>query len=368
MIADYQAVASKPVLTSLDAPRANRPWRIPLMWRCMGVLMCLCLVQQTVAAAEKTQCKPWPRWDNFKSVFISADGRVTDVGSPDSRTVSEGQAYGLFFSLVANDKPNFEKILAWTQNNLAQGDLSVHLPSWLWGRKPDNSWGVIDANAASDADLWIAYTLLQAGRSWHDTRLSTLGRALALHILSQETANLPGLGQTVLPGPRGFQTASHTWRLNPSYVPIEVLRGIETALPDQTLWSRLIETSLNLLTLTAPHGFVPDWVQYRASAEAGEFVADSKTAALGSYDAVRVYLWAGMLAPEDPLAASLRKTFRPMTDYVAAHGYPPEKVATTTGQFGPNAGPPVKRHWSRPSSRASMTLKPSSHRLILGRR
>jgi len=342
MIADCQTIVSKAVPTLPDSPGANRfgPIRIPFLWRCVGVLMCLCLTQQTVDAAETTPCKPWPRWDNFKTVFISADGRVTDVGSPDSRTVSEGQAYGLFFSLVANDKPTFEKILNWTQNNLAQGDLSAHLPSWLWGHKQDNSWGVIDANAASDADLWIAYTLLQAGRSWHDTHLSTLGRALALRILSQETASLPGLGLTMLPGPQGFQTAPDTWRLNPSYVPIEVLRGIETALPDQTPWSQLIQTSQNLLTLTAPHGFAPDWVQYHASGATGEFVADKKTAALGSYDAVRVYLWAGMLAPEDPVAESLRKTFRPMTDYVAAHGYPPEKITTTTGQFGPNAGPP----------------------------
>ncbi|WP_239668556.1 glycosyl hydrolase family 8, partial [Burkholderia cenocepacia] len=70
----------------------------------------------------------WPRWDAFKRDFISADGRVIDVGSADSRTVSEGQAYGLFFALVANDRRMFDTILAWTENNLAQGDLSAHLP------------------------------------------------------------------------------------------------------------------------------------------------------------------------------------------------------------------------------------------------
>lgn len=54
----------------------------------------------------------WPRWDAFKRDFISADGRVIDVGSADSRTVSEGQAYGLFFALVANDRRMFDTILA----------------------------------------------------------------------------------------------------------------------------------------------------------------------------------------------------------------------------------------------------------------
>ncbi|MEK7927443.1 glycosyl hydrolase family 8, partial [Burkholderia contaminans] len=124
----------------------------------------------------------------------SADGRVIDVGSDDSRTVSEGQAYGLFFALVANDRRMFDTILAWTENNLAQGDLSAHLPAWLWGRAPDGAWRVLDANAASDADLWIAYALVEAGRLWHERSYTARGALLAKRVLDVETATVPGLG------------------------------------------------------------------------------------------------------------------------------------------------------------------------------
>ncbi|MEK9939779.1 MAG: glycosyl hydrolase family 8, partial [Methylotenera sp.] len=78
-------------------------------------------------------------------------------------TTSEGQAYALFFALVANDQPQFERLLQWTQLNLAQGNLATNLPAWHWGQKADGSWGVIDGNSASDADIWIVYTLLEAG-------------------------------------------------------------------------------------------------------------------------------------------------------------------------------------------------------------
>lgn len=292
-------------------------------------------------------CQAWPRWDAFKTRFMSADGRIIDLGSADSRTVSEGQSYGLFFALVANDKPAFEKILGWTQEHLAAGDLVGHLPGWLWGQKKDGSWGLIDANSAADADLWIAYSLVQAGRAWHERRFTALGALLARRILQQESIAPPELGRSVLPAALGFQLGPQAWRLNPSYVPLQVLRGLAQALPDQPQWQQLPAPALRLMRDPAPHGFAPDWVEYHAPGAAGGaasvdsngFRADAATAGVGSYDAIRVYLWAGMLAPTDPARADLLKTFQPMADYVAAHGFPPEKVDTVRGTAGATAGP-----------------------------
>ncbi|KVF76466.1 endoglucanase [Burkholderia sp. FL-7-2-10-S1-D7] len=277
----------------------------------------------------------WPRWDAFKRDFVSADGRVIDVGSADSRTVSEGQAYGLFFALVANDRHTFDTILAWTENNLAQGDLSARLPAWLWGRAPDGAWRVLDANAASDADLWIAYTLVEAGRLWHERSYTARGALLAKRVLDDETASVPGLGLTLLPGPTGFRLADGQWRVNPSYSPPQVIRGLAARLPDDRRWSALAASTGRVLLDTAPKGFAPDWALYRAGAG---FAPDPQTHAESAYNAIRVYLWAGMLDRADPLAAPLLARFAPFADHIAAHGAPPEKVDTTTGVAGPNDG------------------------------
>ncbi|RQR71523.1 MULTISPECIES: cellulose synthase complex periplasmic endoglucanase BcsZ [unclassified Burkholderia] len=277
----------------------------------------------------------WPRWDAFKRDFVSADGRVIDVGSADSRTVSEGQAYGLFFALVANDRRTFDTILAWTENNLAQGDLSARLPAWLWGRAQDGTWRVLDANAASDADLWIAYTLVEAGRLWHERSYTARGALLAKRVLDDETASVPGLGLTLLPGPTGFKLADGQWRVNPSYSPPQVIRGLAARLPDERRWAALAASTGRVLLDTAPKGFSPDWALYRAGAGFGP---DPQTHAESAYNAIRVYLWAGMLDRADPLAAPLLARFAPFADHIAAHGAPPEKVDTTTGVAGPNDG------------------------------
>ncbi|VTR49737.1 Endoglucanase precursor [Serratia fonticola] len=127
----------------------------------------------------------------------------------------------MFFALVANDRPAFDKLLAWTENNLASGDLSAHLPAWLWGQDDNKAWKVLDSNSAADADLWIAYNLLEAGRLWQSRRYQTLGTLLLQRIGREEVANIPGLGLVLLPGKMGF-VAEDRWRLNPSYLPAAV--------------------------------------------------------------------------------------------------------------------------------------------------
>ncbi|WP_415765824.1 cellulose synthase complex periplasmic endoglucanase BcsZ [Paraburkholderia sp. J10-1] len=314
----------------------------------------------TAAKSASPAACAWPAWSIFRSTLLSADGRVIDASTPRQITVSEGQSYALFFALVANDRASFDKVLTWTENNLAQGDLASHLPAWIWGRrdigddgKPvaaadasapapasaahagEPQWGVIDSNPASDADLWIAYTLLEAGRLWNERRYTALGTIMARNIVREETAVLPGLGRTVLPGPVGFTIGKDGWRLNPSYVPLQVMRRFMLALPQASEWKALLASSARLVNETAPKGYSPDWVEYHAK---GGFAPDAQTHAESAYNAIRVYLWAGMLASDDPLRASTLATFKPLADFVGAQGFPPERVDTTTGTAGPNEG------------------------------
>jgi endoglucanase len=279
-------------------------------------------------------CASWARWERFRRDFVSKDGRVIDVGSADERTVSEGQSYALFFALVANDRASFDTILHWTEHELAQGDLASHLPAWLWGRDEAGQFRVLDANAASDADLWIAYALLEAGRAWGERSYTARGTLLAKRVLDEEAATLPGLGPTLLLGPAGFHFAADTWRVNPSYAPLQVIRGIGAHLPDDTRWPRLAATSARMLIDTAPRGFSPDWALYRAKG----FAPDEQTQAESAYNAIRVYLWAGMLAADDDARTKLLERFAPFAAYIERHGAPPERVDTRTGTPGENDG------------------------------
>jgi endo-1,4-beta-D-glucanase Y len=150
------------------------------------------VLPNAAAAATAAQCD-WPAYRSFVERFVQADGRVIDYSTPTQQTTSEGQSYGMFFALVANDRATFDRLLGWTRTNLAGNQFDaqdVRLPSWQWGKKPDGSFGVLDPNSASDSDLWIAFDLLQAGRLWNDSHYTTLGEALAKQIASKEVVSL----------------------------------------------------------------------------------------------------------------------------------------------------------------------------------
>ncbi|HEX3380211.1 MAG TPA: cellulose synthase complex periplasmic endoglucanase BcsZ [Paraburkholderia sp.] len=280
------------------------------------------------AAQNGAACGDWSAWRSFVTRFVQADGRVIDYSTPAQQTTSEGQSYALFFALVANDRASFDKLLGWTRANLAGNQFdaqNVRLPAWQWGKKPDGSYGVLDANSASDSDLWIAYDLLQAGRLWHDTAYTQLGEALAARIAHDEVVSLPGLGPMLLPGAQGFKVGSVT-RLNPSYLPLPVLRALAHDLPDGP-WARLADNAYQFVKTVSPQGFAPDWAAWQN----GQFAVDPKNGDVGSYDAIRVYLWAGLASPADPLAKPWLAALGGMRAKVAQNGFPPEKVAATTG-------------------------------------
>lgn len=277
----------------------------------------------------------WSAWDAFCRQFLGSGGRVTS--DEQGRTYSEAQSYALFFALVANDRERFEQILRWTEDNLCAGDLTTRLPAWLWGPRQDGSWGVIDDNAASDADLWIAYALAEAGRLWNDRRYRALAGVLAARIVREETADLPGLGPTLLPGPRGFEPQDGLWRINPSYLPLQLMQGLAHATA-QPVWQQLGASSLRVMAESAPQGFSPDWVAYGSREGRQGFHPDPEGKGQGAYNAIRVYLWAGTLHAQAAGRGELLQALAPMARFVRERGYPPESIDPLTGQAN-GAGP-----------------------------
>lgn len=246
-------------------------------------------------SAQAAPAARWPAWQVLVDSSLSRDGRMIDRSQDDQRSTSEGQSYALFFALVDNDQALFDRILGWTQDNLASGDMGKRLPAWLWGRDDKGSWRVLDSNPASDSDLWLAYSLLEAARLWRRPALQAVAEGMLQQVREREIVQLPQLGPMLLPGPQGFVEDDAT-RVNPSYMPLPLLRRF--AAEDRSgPWQALARNSVKLLQQSSPHGFVPDWAAWKGD----RFVVDPVRGAVGSYDAIRCYTWAGMTASRDPL-------------------------------------------------------------------
>jgi endoglucanase len=265
----------------------------------------------------------WPDWKNFSDRFVQADGRVIDI-TFDRKSTSEGQSYGLFFALVANQRAQFDTLLKWTSDNLAHGQLGQKLPGWLWGLHEDGRWGLKDENSAADADLWIAYTLLEAGRLWQTPKYTVMGLQLLALIERHEIAQAGPAGPVLLPAPIGFKLEHGRLRINPSYLPGFMFRYLATTDPQgpwQAVWDGYMRMSPKIFSAgVAPDLFIVD--------SAGVVTPDSERNPSGSYDAIRVYLWAGMSGSS---SQGMLKRLTPYADLIRQFGAPPEKINPLSG-------------------------------------
>jgi endoglucanase len=290
------------------------------MKRINYTLLCLLLIsvvyQKSVNAKDEIK---WPLWQRFQDNFIDDSGRVIDPYENRNVTTSEGQSYAMFFALVNNQPVLFSRLLAWTESNLAQGDLSTTLPAWQWGENPEGHWGVLDDNSASDSDLWIIYNLIEAARLWNKPEYLVLANKIGQLVMAKEVVEVPGLGITLLPAAKGFYQIDKEVILNPSYLPMQVLTRLASTFENKK-WQHLVRTSYRLLVASSPHGFAPDWVKFDFK-KGFDF-----NNAVGSYNAIRVYLWVGMLAQDDEYFKKLAIHFRPILAFVDEHQYAPLSI------------------------------------------
>jgi endoglucanase len=158
-------------------------------------------------------------------------------------------------------------------------------------------------------------------------------------IAKSEIASLPQIGTVLLPGPHGFHPDGSRWILNPSYMPLPLLLAAKHVDPKGP-WSSMATALPEWLPQASPSGFAMDWVEYTNGKGFSTVSAPGEALrpAGGSYDAIRVYLWAGMTAQESPGAAKIVQTFSPMASYVKAHLSPPE-VVSSEGSISSTASP-----------------------------
>lgn len=282
----------------------------------------------------------WPLWQHYRERFLDGSGRIIDHSAGD-KTTSEGQAYGMFFALVVNDRKSFDQMLRWTEDNLAGGDLTARLPAWSWGKSPDGQWKQLDSNSAADADLWLAYDCLEAGRLWNDDRLSKLGAVLTDRMTHSDIVLIPGVGTVLIPGPQGFHPTPDRWLLNPSYMPPQLIARMHQQAPNGP-WGTVQQDLPVVLTQGASAGFAMDWLAGDANgvhaSTSPDMVAGGRSGgpAFGSYDAIRVYLWLGTADRQTPGVEESLAAMPAMAQYLSGAILPPLKVDSNGIVSDPN--------------------------------
>ncbi len=215
-------------------------------------------------------------WQSYRHQFISPVGRV-QIPERDGGTISEAQAYALLRAVWAGDEATFARVYAWTHTHMMRPD---HLLAWHWGRLPDGSWGVLDANTASDGDLDYALALaLAARRGWRPPPglpdYPAEAREVLAAIWEKEVVALPGGLQLLTPG--NWHETGPPYLLNASYFSpaayrlfAQISAGPAGAVLEPPAWDRLHQDTYQLLAQlargldTPGAGLFPDWCRVDA--------------------------------------------------------------------------------------------------------
>jgi endoglucanase len=217
-------------------------------------------------------------WRSYVRHYITPEGRVK-ISEGGEETISEGQAYALLRAVWAGDEATFARVYAWTHHNLGRAKtLGDSLLSWHWGRHPDGSQGVLDANTASDADLDYALALVLAHRrGWKPPpglpAYAEEAQRVAGAILEKEVVTLPGGDLLLTPG--NWHEPGPPYLVNPSYFSPGTYRVLAQVDGDSR-WTRLQGDTYGMLgRLTQGWGdgpgkvLVPDWCRVDAQGRPG---------------------------------------------------------------------------------------------------
>ena len=210
---------------------SNSTWATQLPTRAMNITRKLNLFLVALLAGLCLACQPDPTkarlervlkasWQSYCRHFIKGDGQVI-IPEEGGGTISEAQAYALLRAVWANDPTVFNRVYSFTYEKLSR--VRTHgdsLLAWRWGRLPGGSWGVLDANSATDGDLDYALALVLAHRrGWRappnlpDYREEA--RRVQADILAKEVVALPEGDVLLTPG--NWHELKPPYLVNPSY-------------------------------------------------------------------------------------------------------------------------------------------------------
>jgi endoglucanase len=136
-------------------------------------------------------------------------------------------------------------------------------------------------------------------------------------VAAEEVIQISGFGAALLPGAKGFHNGD-VYRLNASCLPLQLFIQLGQELPEGP-WQQVATQIPDILRGSSPNGFASDWAEFKPG-------KGLTPASLGSYDAIRVYLWAGMLDPATRDVDAVLKALPGMAGYLHANAIPPSQV------------------------------------------
>ncbi len=251
-------------------------------------------------------------WQQYKKNFITEAGQVIDP--QEDNTTSRGQAYALLRSVWTDDKATFDSVLDWTELNLLKPN-NLHASKLTI--EENNEKNISNDNSSTDADIDIAFSLIQAANKWNSPDYQEKAQKILDSIW---VYNVAELNNTLYLGSGDAARKDTGILVNASHYSPGMFRVFAQTDPNHD-WSKLADDSYDFLNATRDSrtGLVPNWslVDSIGTVLTAEDYIEEDSNIYG-YDASRTYfrvaldkLWFNSQESKDFLNYSKNNFFQP---------------------------------------------------------
>jgi len=181
-------------------------------------------------------------WIAYKEQFIT-DGQVIDREN-NNLSSSEGQGFALLFAVFSNDRKQFEKIWARTQQHMQRKD-------YLFRGQVDFSEKTCDKACissqpnASNGDIIIAWALFAAENKW-DRQIYLVEGFRVLDAIKAKLIDKKYGYQLVLPTEKSIQSGDKPLQINLSYWVFPAF-NLFADITGDPIWSEVYQSGVSLM-------------------------------------------------------------------------------------------------------------------------
>ena len=181
-------------------------------------------------------------WITYKEQFIT-NGQVID-GEDNNSTNSEAQGFALLFAIFSNDRKQFEKIWAWTQQHMQREDYLFREQVSFSEQACDKACISAKPNA-SNGDIIIAWALLAAENKW-DRQIYLVEGFRVLDAIKAKLIDKKFGFQLVLPTEQSVDVGNDPLQINLSYWVFPAF-NVFTEVTGDPIWTEVYQSGISLM-------------------------------------------------------------------------------------------------------------------------
>jgi endo-1,4-beta-D-glucanase Y/4-amino-4-deoxy-L-arabinose transferase-like glycosyltransferase len=206
-------------------------------------------------------------WSIYKKQYLKNDY----ISTNDNSITARDQKYGIIQSILNDDFESFNKIRNFTKNNFQKRKTDKLLVTKI--QNPNGTPAILDSNTSTDADVDIAYSLIQASQKWGIPEFTEEAKVIIQDLWKYRVVNINDR-LVMLPSDSNKQNGYEL--INLAYLSPAQYKVFKTIDPNNN-WEGLASDSYKIVNEILNNSkLLPNWIKYDYNSKSFKDASEEK--------------------------------------------------------------------------------------------